>query len=135
VVTVLSNGVNYNFNDVLIAVLSNNYGKDFKIPDFSAKPVVLSAKAMDRTVGTFSSKDMPIELSFRIANKQVMYKPAGQSEKSLTAYSETEFRFEPAGIVIQFDPESLTDGKLNQFVITQSGYKFLYKRKEKNWFW
>ena len=135
VVTVLSNGVNYKFNDALIAVLSNNYGKDFKIPDFSAKPVVLSAKAMERTIGTFSSKGMPIELSFRIADKQIMYKPAGQSEKSLTAYSETEFRFEPAGIVIQFDPESLTDGKLNQFVITQSGYKFLYKRKEKNWFW
>ena len=135
VVTVLSNGVNYKFNDVLIAVLSNNYGKDFKIPDFSAKPVVLSTKAMGRTVGTFRSKDMPIELSFRVVDKQVMYQPAGQSESPLTAYSETEFRFEPAGIVIKFDPESLTDGKLNQFVITQSGYKFLYNRKEKNWFW
>jgi hypothetical protein len=78
---------------------------------------------------------MPIELSFRIADKQVMYQPAGQSENPLTAYSETEFRLEEAGIVIQFDPQSLTDGKLNLFVITQSGYKFLYKRKEKNWFW
>ncbi|MFQ3219148.1 MAG: D-alanyl-D-alanine carboxypeptidase [Paraglaciecola sp.] len=135
VVTVLSNGVNYNFNDVLIAVLSSNYGIDFKIPDLSAKPVLLSAEEMGRTVGTFSSKDMPIELSFRIADKQVMYKPAGQSEKSLTPYSETEFRFEPAGIVIQFDPQSLTDGKLNQFVITQSGYTFLYKRKEEKWLW
>lgn len=129
-VTVLSNGVNYNFNDVLIAVLSSIYKRDFDIPDFSAKPVELSTQVMSQVVGTYSSDQLPLDISFRIEGEQLMTQATGQGAFPLTPYSETEFRFDPAGIIIHFDPASLADGKLNTFTLNQGGGKFRFKRKE-----
>lgn len=129
-VTVLSNGVNYNFNDVLVAVLSSIYKRDFDIPDFSAKPVELSTQVKNKVVGSFSSDQLPLDISFRIEGKQLMTQATGQGAFPVTPYSDTEFRFDPAGIVIHFDPASLVDGKLNAFTLNQGGGKFQYKRKE-----
>lgn len=57
-----------------------------------------------------------------------MAQATGQNALPLTPYSETEFRFEPAGIVIQFDPESLSNGKLDQFRLNQGGGEYLFQR-------
>lgn len=127
--TVLSNGINYNFNDVLIAVLSSIYGRNFDIPDFSAKPVVLGAAPLNKLEGAYESKDLPLDISFWIVDEQLVAQATGQPRLPLTAYSETEFRFDQAGIVIHFEPKSIKDGKLTQFTLNQRGGKFLYTRK------
>ncbi|MDC0602048.1 beta-lactamase family protein [Aliiglaciecola sp.] len=129
-ITVLSNGVNYNFNDVLIALLSSVYQRSFEIPDFSTQPVGLSPATLKQHLGTFSSKDLHLDISFTIANKQLFAQATGQGKLPLTPYSQTEFRFDQAGIVIQFDPQSLDDGKFNRFILNQGGGKFRYTRDE-----
>lgn len=127
--TVLSNGVNYNFNDVLVAVLSSVYGRAFEIPDFSAKPITLSLDTMHKVVGNFASKDLPLEIRFSIEGNALMAQATGQGAFPLTPYSETEFKFDQAGIVIQFDPNSFDNGKLNRFILNQGGGTFRYKRE------
>lgn len=54
-VTVLSNGIDYNFNDVLINVLKTMYSDSIDIPDFSAKPITLSEKLLSSFEVQFAS--------------------------------------------------------------------------------
>lgn len=128
-ITVLSNGVNFAFNDVLIAVLSHLYDRDIEVLDFSSQPIDVSMSTLEQLTGVFGSDDLPLDITISIKNKQLMAMATGQSELPLTAYSATEFRFEPAGIVIEFDADSLTDGKIDQFTLDQAGGKYRYTRE------
>ncbi|WP_334031739.1 hypothetical protein [Alteromonas sp. P256] len=49
----------------------------------------------------------------------------GQSDLPLTAYSETEFRFDPAGIVFNFDKPSASSSQSNGFILSQGGGKYI----------
>ena len=128
-VTVLSNAVNVNFNDTLIAVLSSLYEKDFDVPDFTAKPVKLSELVMSKTEGTYSSNALPLDISFWLDNGKLMSMATGQAPFPLTPYTATEYRFDPAGIVVKFDKKSMKNGKYQAFTLHQGGGKFPYKRK------
>ena len=54
----------------------------------------------------------------------------GQGDLPLTAYSETEFRFDPAGIVINFDKYNDPTSHSNGFVLSQSSWKCEFKRQQ-----
>ena len=127
--TVLSNAVNTAFNDVLIAVLSEAYGKPIEMPDFSHKPIELDSQLLTRFEGVYASDDLPMDIQFRIENEQLMAQATGQSALPLTPYSETEFRFDPAGIVIVFDPDSVADNQFERFTLTQAGGNYVFTRK------
>lgn len=127
--TVLSNAVNTAFNDVLIAVLSEAYGKSIEMPDFSHKPIELDSQLLTRFEGVYASDDLPMDIQFRIENEQLMAQATGQSALPLKPYSETEFRFDPAGIVIVFDPDSVADNQFERFTLTQAGGNYVFTRK------
>ncbi|MEG3767123.1 serine hydrolase domain-containing protein [Alteromonas sp. 14N.309.X.WAT.G.H12] len=129
-ITVLSNAVNYNFNDVLIAVLKTMYGLSIDIPDFSAKPIVLSEKFLSAFEGQFASTQVPIKIHFWVENGSLMSQAEGQGALPLTPYSETEFRFDPAGIVINFDEPNDASSHSNGFVLSQGGGKYEFKRQQ-----
>ncbi|MCC2605816.1 serine hydrolase domain-containing protein [Planctobacterium marinum] len=128
-ITVLSNAMNYSFNDILIAVLSSLYGKELLIPDFSAKAQALNETTMTKLTGDFSSEDLPLDIRVFIENQKLMAQASGQGAFPLTAYSELEFRFDPAGIVIKYDADSLKSNKFQRFTLIQGGGKFLYNMK------
>lgn len=128
-ITVLTNGMNYSFNDILIAVLSSVYNKELEIPDFSAKAQTLQRSNMDRLTGDFSSEDLHLDIKVFVENEALMAQATGQGAFPLTAYSATEFRFDPAGILIRYDEASLQSQKFSRFTLIQGGGKFLYKRK------
>ncbi len=128
-ITVLSNALNYNFNDVLIAVLKTMYGLSTDIPDFSAKPITLSEKILSSFEGKYASTQVPIKIRFWVENGRLMSQGEGQGALPLTAYSETEFRFDPAGIVINFDKPSASPSQSNGFILSQGGGKYDFKRQ------
>lgn len=129
-ITVLSNALNYNFNDVLIAVLKTMYGQSIDIQDFSAKPIKLSEKILSSFEGKFASTQVPIKIRFWVENGRLMSQGEGQGALPLTAYSETEFRFEPAGIVINFDEPNDSSSHPDGFVLSQGGGKYEFKRQQ-----
>ncbi|BDX07342.1 D-Ala-D-Ala carboxypeptidase [Planctobacterium marinum] len=128
-ITVLSNGVNYDFNGVLIAILSGIYEKDFDLPDFSAAAVEVSKSNLARTIGSFASGDLPLAIQFFVEKGQLMAQAPGQGAFPLTPYSDSEYRFDGAGIVIKFDEQSEKQGQLQRFVLHQGGGQFRYERK------
>lgn len=127
-VTVLANGVNYSFNDVVIAALNSYYGKEYTIPDFSAKPVSLPASALKKFEGVFASEQLPLKITVRAKDGQLTAQATNQQALTLTAFSESEFRFEPAGIVMHFATDS---GNIDpsHFVLYQGGGQFSFSRE------
>lgn len=126
------NGVNYSKNDILIGALSIAFGLPYDIPDFSAKAISLSEEQLKKYEGVFASADVPLEITLSAEGGVLKAQATGQGALSLTAFSEREFRFEQAGIVIVFDTqESKQESKVDfsTFVLNQGGGKFTFKKK------
>jgi D-alanyl-D-alanine carboxypeptidase len=60
-VALLSNGMNYNNNDVLVAMLDTYFGKEIVLPEF--RRVVLSSEELERYAGTYSSEQIPLKIT------------------------------------------------------------------------
>ncbi|MEJ2535086.1 MAG: serine hydrolase [Gammaproteobacteria bacterium] len=128
-IAALANAVNGDFNGVLVAALDAAYGRPVKIPDFSAKPVELDPASLELLIGSYTSDDLPLELRLFMDGGQLMAQATDQPAFPVTPFSETEFRFEPAGIVIRFDAGSLEADAKPAFTLEQGGGSFAFMRK------
>ncbi|MCE7991694.1 MAG: beta-lactamase family protein [Roseivirga sp.] len=125
-IAVTSNGMNYKMNDIMIGVLSIYFGMPFDIPDFDKKSIELSEKEMLKYEGVFASQGFPLKITVKLSNGQLTAQATGQGAFVLTPYSNSEFRFDPAGIVMIF----AKDGKkvdYTTFELKQGGgsHKFI----------
>jgi len=127
--SVLANGMNYNFNDMLIGILSIYFDIPFEIPNFEAKEIEMGTEELTKYAGEFSSKQLPLKISLKTEGIQLYGQATGQSAFPLTPYSKTEFRFEPAGIVIEFKKNSSGKIRYDLFILNQGGEKFTYERQ------
>ncbi|MCS3531936.1 serine hydrolase [Chryseobacterium sp. JUb7] len=100
-------------NEVFDIMLGVTAGKDFEIPSF--KTIQISENELQKFVGTYSSPDIPVKINIFIQDKKLMAQATGQGAFPLEATSGTSFKFDTAGIGIEFFPSK------NQFVISQGG--------------
>lgn len=122
-----SNAMNYAMNDIAIAILSSYYGQAFDIPNFNQKAVELSEQDLVKYEGVFASDALPLKITVNLSNGQLTAQATGQRALALTAYSASEFRFDPAGIVMIF----ATDGGIvnySTFQLKQGGGNFKFSR-------
>ena len=122
-ISVISNGLNYNFNDVLIALLSSYYGKEFEIPNFDLNAIELSESELARYSGEFVTDALPLDIRVFVESGKLMGQATGQQAFDLTPFSELEFRFDPAGIVMTFNEDK------TEFILAQGGGQFLFTKK------
>ena len=118
---ITSNATNMVLNDVTIALLSAAFNKPYSIPDFSVAQ--LSDAELDRYVGVYVSKQMPLKLTVSRKNRNLICQATGQMPFTLTAHGEHRFSFDKAGIEIRFEP----DEKRMRF--QQSGGRYLFTRE------
>lgn len=123
-----SNGMNYAMNDINIAVLSIFYGLAYDIPDFDQKPIELAAKDLLNYEGVFASKDMPLKITLKMNDGQLTAQATGQGAFYLTPYSSSEFRFDPAGIIMIFATEGDTVD-YSTFQMKQGGGNFKFSKE------
>ncbi len=127
-VAITANGVNYSLNDITVAAFSSYYGLDFELPDLSKKAVNLSGDALQKFEGTFASKAVPLKITITLKDGQLSAQATGQPPLPLTPFSETEFRFEPAGIAIVFDSGEAGINE-HRFVLRQGGGEYPFIRE------
>ncbi|HKK45339.1 MAG TPA: serine hydrolase domain-containing protein [Balneolaceae bacterium] len=121
------NAMDYSMNSMLIGVLSIYFGKDFTIPTLAHKEIKLNRKEMQKYVGDYSSSQLPINIKVFVEDNTLKAQASGQSSFPLTATSKTTMRFDPAGIVMEFD--NLKGESYQQFTLEQNGGNFVFKRK------
>lgn len=119
-IAVTSNGMNYTMNNIMIGVLSIYHGMPFDIPDFDKKAVELSEKELFKYEGVFTAQGVSLKITIKVTDGKLTGQATGQGAFQLTPFSTSEFRFDPAGIVITFG----TDGKkvdFSTFQLKQGG--------------
>ncbi|MDP3452906.1 MAG: serine hydrolase domain-containing protein [Bacteroidales bacterium] len=113
-----SNGTNFNNNLVSLAVLSAIYNKPYEIPEF--KNINLTSEELDRYTGVYSSSQIPLKITITRTNLSLMAQATGQPAFPLEASGDDVFKFEQAGLVLEFNPTE------NKMLLKQGGGQFLF---------
>ncbi len=101
-----SNGSNYTNNNIAIAVLSAVFNQPYEIPTF--KTLDLPSADLDQYLGIYSSKDIPLKITVTKNDTTLMAQATGQSAFPLDASDKNTFKFDQAGIVLEFMPPNKT---------------------------
>lgn len=116
-----SNGSNYNNNEIPVAVLSAVYNKPFDIPEF--KTYENSSEDLDQYLGTYASAQIPIKLTISKEEKTLIAQAAGQAPLVFAAIEKDKFKFDKAGIVLEFNPAEKI------MIMKQGGAEFKFTRE------
>jgi len=96
-----------------------------------AVAVELDKNELKKYEGEFSSTAIPIGITLKIEGDQLYGQGTGQPPFPLTPFSESEFRFEEAGITITFETDNSGTVQYDAFTLSQGGGKFPFKKDDK----
>lgn len=116
-----SNGSNYNGNNISIAVLSALFDKHYEIPTFNTYEV--SSEELDSYLGVYASTEIPMKITVTRDKNSLLAQATGQSAFPLEATEKDVFKFDPAGIVMEFDPGN------NAMILKQGGQEVQFKKE------
>jgi D-alanyl-D-alanine carboxypeptidase len=110
---ITSNGANYVINEISIALLSSIFNKPFSVPSFDLYEV--ESKDLNKYLGIYASESFPLKITISKSGNVLMAQATGQSSFALVATEKDKFKFDRAGIVMEFDPDK------NQMTLKQGG--------------
>ena len=118
----IANGINYNGNDIAIAVLSAVFNKPFEIPEF--KTYHVTDADLDKYLGVYSSAQIPLKMTITKVNGKLFGQGTGQPSFPLEATGKDKFGFAQAGVVLEFNPTDKT------MILKQGGGVFNFKKED-----
>jgi hypothetical protein len=101
-----SNGSNFDNNQISIALLSAVYNKAFEIPTFTSFEV--TSEDLDKYLGVYSSKDIPLKITITKNDNTLIGQATGQPSFALEPSDKDKFKFDKAGVVMEFSPADKT---------------------------
>ncbi|QKG55683.1 serine hydrolase [Hymenobacter sp. BRD128] len=122
-VALCTNGGSYSPNEVLIGALSLYFGQPYKLPDFTPSTYALTPADLDRYAGTYASPTMPLKIMVSRDGATLRAQATGQNAFPLEPVSAGIFKFDPAGIRMEFDPAKPA------FTLRQGGGTFLFTKE------
>jgi D-alanyl-D-alanine carboxypeptidase len=119
--SLMSNGSNYENNNISLTVLNFAHKLPFEIPSF--KTIIVSKEILDSYVGVYGSTEMPLKITITNNNNILHAQATGQSKFDLEALAPNIFQFSQAGIILQFDAVTKT------MKMQQAGRKFTFTKE------
>ncbi len=116
-----SNGTNFNNNDIAIALLSALFNRDFTVPSFETYKV--SSDDLEVYLGIYSSPSFPLKITITKSGAILVAQATGQPSFSLDATEKDKFKFDQAGVVMEFDTKN------NQMTLKQGGGVFVLAKE------
>lgn len=120
-VAVISNGMVYSLNNVLMGAMSSCFNQPFEMPTF--KTFILKPEELDKFLGTYASTQIPIKIIVTKAEGKLMVEATGQSAIVLEATGPSTFQFDKFGIVIDFNVTK------KEVTLKQSGKEILFTKE------
>jgi D-alanyl-D-alanine carboxypeptidase len=117
-----SNGQVYRLNDIMQGVLNIYYNKKYEIPTF--RNFNVTSADLDKYVGVYSSARLPLKITVTKEGNSLMAQATGQSAFPLEATDKDQFKYEQAGVVIQFNPEK------NELLLQQGGGQYSFTKEK-----
>ena len=123
-ISMVINGEEYPHNALAIAILNIIYNEDFEYPKFENTTELKAYNGkFKKYIGNYTSTDISLNLKVFVNDDQLFAQGKGQSEFPLELVQQDQFRFEKAGIQINFFPEK------NQMQLLQNGKTYSFTRK------
>lgn len=120
-IALTSNGMNYSSNNIGIAILSWAYDQPFDIPDFSN--YITNTEQLDPYLGVYSSKHLPIKITISKKDLVLIAQAEGQDAFPMETAGKDQFRFDRAGIEIEFNPAE------KKMTLKQGGASFAFTKE------
>ncbi|HEX8289763.1 MAG TPA: serine hydrolase domain-containing protein [Pyrinomonadaceae bacterium] len=117
-----SNGMVYPINDIMLGAFAAFYNKAFSIPTFET--VAVSPEILEKYVGVYSSEGFPLKITITKDGAALYAQASGQSAFPLEATAANKFKFDTAGIVLEFNAEK------NQMTMTQAGRSKVFTKEK-----
>ena len=117
-----SNGMVYPINDIMLGVFASYYNKPFSIPTFES--VAVSPEILEKYVGVYSSEGFPLKITVTKDAGTLYAQASGQSAFPLEATAQNKFKFDTAGIVVEFDTAK------NQMTLKQRGRETVFTKEK-----
>lgn len=102
----ISNGTNYNTNNISIAVLSAVYDKPYEIPVFPTFKI--KSEDLDKFLGVYSSNQIALKITITKEGNTLIAQGTGQPAFPLEATDKDMFKFDKAGAKFEFNPINKT---------------------------
>lgn len=115
------NGSSYDPNQAAIAVLSAYFGREYQIPTFAVN--TLKTEDLDKYLGIYASANFPLEVTITKENTTLIGQATGQTKFALEFKEEHVFIFSPAGLTLEFKPET------NEMTLKQGAGNFVLTKK------
>jgi D-alanyl-D-alanine carboxypeptidase len=119
-----TNGQVYPMNDILIGVLCIYFNKPYFIPTFNAPSISLKPEDLDKYLGVYSSAQIPLKITITRNTTTLISQATGQSSFPLEATEKDKFKFDPAGIIMEFNPDK------NEMTLKQGGETVLFTKEK-----
>lgn len=116
-----SNGTNFENKQISIALLSAVYNKPFEMPNF--KTYEVTTEDLDKYLGIYSSKEIPLKMTLTKSDKTLVAQATGQSSFELNATEKDQFKFDLAGVTLEFNPTDKT------MILKQGGGVYNFTRE------
>lgn len=121
-ISYVSNGADYPVNDVILGIYAIYSGRPFTIPTFEV--VKVSEEILEKYVGVYATEKAPLKITVTREEEKLFAQATGQSAFPLEATDQNKFKFDRAGIVIEFDAEK------NQLIIKQGGRETVFTKEK-----
>ncbi|AMR29167.1 hypothetical protein A0257_20095 [Hymenobacter psoromatis] len=122
-VAVCSNGGSFSPEELQTAALSLYFGQPYKIPDFRASTYVPTPADLARYAGTYASPGFALKITVTTDKGTLQAQATGQGALLLEPVSAGVFKFDPAGIRMEFDAATPT------FTLRQGGGSFVLTKE------
>lgn len=116
-----TNGQVYSFNDILIGVLSIYFNQPYSIPTF--KTVSIREEDLNKYLGIYASTQIPLKITISKSGATLIAQATGQSSFPLEATEKDKFKFDQAGVIMEFNPDK------NEMTLKQGGGNFLFTKE------
>jgi CubicO group peptidase (beta-lactamase class C family) len=120
-IALTSNGIQYSNNNILLCALSSYFNKPFEMPTF--ENIEIDSQIINSYVGQYASVQIPIKIAITKNENKLFAQATGQSAFPLEASNSTSFKFEQAGIVLEFN------NLKNEMILKQGGKEFLFTKE------
>jgi D-alanyl-D-alanine carboxypeptidase len=121
-VAYISNGTAYPINDLLLGVFAIVFKKPFSLPTFET--IHVKAEDLGKYAGVYASKEFPLKITVRRENDKLFAQADGQGAFPLEAFEKDKFKFDAAGIILEFNPEK------NEMTLKQSGGVYVFTKEK-----
>ncbi len=118
----ISNGTNYNINNISIAVLSAVFDKPYDIPEFSTYEV--NSDDLDKYLGVYASKQIALKITITKDGNTLIAQGTSQPALPLEATDKDKFKLDQLSVKLEFNPTDET------MILFQGGGQIQFAKEE-----